>query len=93
MVIWSWRGCREGSRTDEGREDVGVLWMRERIEETRRDCLESVSTMDLRESRMVVSSSILVWRFVKMEGSMCGVEVVMGVSVAIVERRMRAKER
>ena len=52
------------------REDVGVLCMRERIEETRRDCLESVSTMALSESRIVPSSSIFVCRFEKMVGSM-----------------------
>ena len=49
--------------------------MRERTEVTRRDCLERVSTMALRESRMAPSSSILDWSEVKMEGSMCGVEV------------------
>ncbi len=59
--------------------------MRERIDETRRDCLVRVSTMVLRESRIMVSSSILVCRVVKMKGSICGGEVVMGSSVAIVE--------
>ena len=57
--------------------------MRERMEETRRDCFVRVSTMVLRESRIVLSWSILVWRVVKMAGSMWGEEVVICVSVAI----------
>lgn len=64
--------------------------MRERMDEVRRPCLESVSTCVLSSSRIEDSSSILDCREVKIAGSTgwaAGAGVVMVVSSDIFEWR------